>query len=297
MTDNEKMAFWSIGGLAGTLFIAWYFSRKTATPTASAATPAPESQTPTIAPMYTFNLPPIDVPAVTGGTLTGDAGGSSSSGTVGAPPANENGCGCQRCASSTDISGGKILSSGNFVQRTSHAINNAMLASSGVGGIAQSGTPTGGLLITQYNGGLPLPSPTWWANDPIYRQAYVAAYSAVVEKMVSSGAYNRPMGGALMTNSDISVTVMQPLNYNMSSKDYATVANAVTTAGNALKALYERMGKSNDETNIEMRTLSAQANQWMTLALEKSMQAFGDPYAPGGSATIGVPDQQVQTIQ
>lgn len=282
MNTNEKRIAVSAATLAGILFVAWYFSWKNRRAGIAAAQPgAPETQ-PSNA--YTFNVPPLDVPGLTIPTFPTLPPTLPST----APPPNT--C-CERCAKDSDLSAGKIISLGSFVQSVFHATQLAAPLAQvpqSVQAQAQQ-APIGDLLIRQYNGGLPLPVLSWWAIDPIYRTGYAIAYNRVAADFNITLATNHYKKNAI-----------RPISYNMTGPgDFNAVADQVTydgaNIGTKWNYQYGGPGGGNEAAGDPQALENGSYMTYVAVknALEDYMRGNGDTLLgqSQGFQDIGVPDQ------
>lgn len=255
MTNKLTAVLWSSGGLLLTLFIAWYFSRNN-------ANVAPAGTT------YTSAEPSINFGGTTIAPVTVTKGSNSGSGA--------NGSCCQRCADSSSISAGKVLQSGDFTQSVVAATHAAVNSGSISTDVATAGAPQGVMLIAQQNGGMPLPSESWWTGDPLYRQAYVISYNQTVGQLAQ----------ILMQQKRPAISQM-PMSYannssasaaeNMASSDGA---KQLARGGHDTRWLVEAQNNS----RLMMSTMQQTLNQWLSKLGDKNV---------GGSNFAAPPDQNV----
>ena len=258
MNDKLKMTLWSAVGLLITLAVAWWFSRgkQHVQPEVTTATGAP--------PSLNFGGSTIVVPGVPAPTLPATP----------TPPAKS--C-CKNCGDSTQQSGGKILQSGSFTQATEFATH-ALINSPTVQTTAVStGTPIGPELIPQQNGGMPLPSDSWWENDPLYRQAYVIAYNQTVGQLAQM----------LMQQKRPAISAL-PQSYANSSSPNAAENQASNDGATQLAR-----GGHDTRWLIEAQNNSRLMMQSMTVALNQWLQKLGDRNAGGAGGFATPPDQSV----
>lgn len=252
MTSKLSKILWSAGGLLVTLLIAWYFSRNNN----SEVTAPSDSNVP---PNISFGGTTIAPVTVTGGSGSG------------------SGACCTRCSDSTSQSGGKILQSGDFTQATFAATHAAASTGGGLtSNAATAGTPTGVQLIAQQNGGMPLPADSWWANDPLYRQAYVIAYNQTVGQLAQLlMGQKRPAISAL------------PMGF-ANSANPGPVDNQVAADGQKQLARggHDQRWLTEAQANsmLMLNTMQQTLNQWLT--------KLGDKNVAGNSLALP-PDQNV----
>lgn len=271
MTSKLSSVLWSAGGLLVTLLIAWYFSRNNT----GVAVSADGSNTGE--PSITFGGTTIAPVTVTGGSGGSNAGGS---------------C-CQRCADSSSISAGKVLQSGDFTQSvvaaTHAAVNSAMINPKTA---TSSGVPIGPNLIAQNNGGMPLPSESWWKNDPLYAQAYVISYNQTVSQLMQMLMQQKRCGGQHVgafgvVSSTGGCLSQMPMDYANDATPNRAIALAekdgaaqLARGGNDTRWLNEAQNNS----RLMLSTMQQTLNQWLS--------KLGDKNVAGGDLNLP-PDQNV----
>lgn len=259
MADSKtlKATLWSSVALLVTLFIAWYFSRNKG----PAETMAPSNG---VTPALNFGGTSINVPGVTP-TLPGS------------PTPVSNVC-CKRCNDSSAQSGGKILQSGSFTQNTLNATHAAIQTL--VTTPTNAGTPVGIELIPQQNGGMPLPSESWWVNDPTYRQAYVLSYNQTVGQLAQMLMQQKRPAISQMPMSYAESSNPAPAE-NLAQKDGAT---QLARGGHDTRWLNEAQSNS----MLMMQTMQQTLGQWLS--------KLGDPHAASSSSLNMPADQNVASF-
>lgn len=260
MDTKLKTTLWSSAGLLATLFIAWYFSRNNngdVAPTDSAGVP----------PSISFGGTTIAPVTVTGSGSNSNPGTSSGQGSC-----------CKNCNDSSGVSGGKILQSGSFTQET-FAATKALVNTQSVQTASTAGTPIGIELIPQENGGMPLPSDSWWINDPTYRQAYVLSYNQTVGQLAQ----------IIMLQKRPAISTMP-----MSFANNATPSAAESLAEKDGQTQLARGGhdqrwllEAQNNSRLMMQTMSQMLGQWL--------QKLGDPHAASSGLTLPA-DQNVNSF-
>jgi len=271
-TPKLSSVLWSVAGLLVTLFIAWYFSRKSGDAQVAASTASPDQ--------YTFNIGGESAPVIAPPITT--------------PTPAPSAC-CTRCNGQTQ-SAGKILSSGMLSQQVFEATGGALktLVSSGtpLQTAAATGTPIGPTLIPQSNGGLPLPSDSWWTNDALYRQAYVIAYNQTVQQMLPILANQGRVPSAKSVGYILYHTTASLDNMSMSFANDSTpdrAANFAQAQGDA----QQKVSNGYPPMIAQAQANSALALQTMTTTIQQWLEKLGDKNISAGNSLALPPDQNV----
>lgn len=274
--EKQKLStvLWSSAGLLVTLFIAWYFSRNKN----GASTPASDNAQ---SPAYTINVPGITVPSIPTPVIP-------------APPtSNQNNACCKRCADSSGVSAGKVLQSGAFTQATYEATH-AVATTQTVNPTTQdAGVPIGPQLIPQSNGGMPLPSLSWWQNDLLYRQAYVIAYNDTLGQLMQILMQQNRNGQTAHSSGVRGCGPIQQLPMTWAENNSPdNVITQVTNDG------IKQAGCAGTNTRVmnQAQSNSLLMMQTMQLSLNRWLSKLGDKNSAGGGIVLP-PDQQIFTIQ
>lgn len=274
--EKQKLStvLWSAGGLLATLFIAWYFSRNKNGASTSTNDNAQS-------PAYTINVPGITVPSIPTPVIPT------------APTSNQNNACCKRCADSSGVSAGKVLQSGSFTQATFEATH-AVATTQTVNPTTQdSSVPIGPQLIPQSNGGMPLPSLSWWQNDLLYRQAYVIAYNETLGRLMQILMQQNRNGFSAHSSGVRGCGPIHQLPMTWAENDSPDkIINQVTFDGENQAGCAGTntrvMNQAQSNSMLMMQTMQISLNQWLS--------KLGDKNSAGGGIVLP-PDQQIFTIQ
>lgn len=167
LTSSQKTALWSLIGLAGSLAIAWYFSkRETAIRNNDSTTSPDNSASDGSGNMYTFNIPPLQLPEL-GVTIPPSI------------PVSGTGTGSGGCC--TPCGGGSLAGTDALADAIANSVNYNKVAqntttSSAVNIPLAKPKPYQPLVIDRPDHpGIADPNPYLQQTDPVYAAAYAQA--------------------------------------------------------------------------------------------------------------------------